>query len=242
MRNDTEDSDEQSDTPEDSDQEEGYTPAESDQEEGSDPESEPGEVPDQLILSQDGFSGGLVHDEPEEVPERKRYNSPVGDILPPPEGGDESRASTIDHPPPWGFGIADPSEEEGPPVPKHASTPARPYNQPGSQHPSPARHLLDDVPEVSEEDEPETTATAPQEAGTPPPAETGFLAVPGPAGPPDVTSDGEIARQINAGERESQGMVSFAEARRTKSGRDTKPPDRLQAGDPRSQNPPRKKN
>ena len=132
--------------------------------------------------------------------------------------------------------------EGGALLPRHASTPAHPSNQTDAEFPPsspPAPPTLDTVPEANEDEEPESVAPSPQGARAPPSVDPGPSTAPLPAEHPNVDSDAEIARQINAGERESSGMTPFPEARRTQSGRDTRPPDRLQADGHRTRTTPR---
>ena len=76
-----------------------HSPKGSEQEEGSDPESEPDETPGRgAVPEQETHS-----DEQEEDSEREVRNDPEENILPPPDGGNESRASTTGHLPPWVF-------------------------------------------------------------------------------------------------------------------------------------------
>ena len=207
----------------------------SDQEEESDQDSDPGagpeheEVPEQEEDPREPAGPPLQHEDP----------NPEDNILPPPGDDNESRSSAAG-PPPWNAEMIGQDAL----MPRHASTPAHPSSQSGSEldlSASSARSNLDTIPETNEGSRLEPAVSDPLGAQALPPADPAPGAATSSAPPPDVTSDYEIARQVNADDRESHGMGPFPSNHRTRAGRDTKHPERFQAGSPRTPKAPPKK-
>ena len=57
----------------------------------------------------------------------------------------------------------------------------------------------------------------------------------------DTALDAEVARKMNEKEWKEHGLPPFAEVQKTKSGRDSRQPDRFQTGGARARNAPTEK-